>query len=37
MKVRSSIKPICKNCKVIKRNGKLRIICTDPKHKQKQG
>lgn len=37
MKVRSSIKAICKNCKVIKRNGKLRIICTDPKHKQKQG
>jgi ribosomal protein L36 len=37
MKVRSSVKKICKNCKVIKRNGKLRIICTDPKHKQKQG
>ena len=37
MKVRSSIKPICKNRKVVKRNGKLRIICTDPKHKQKQG
>lgn len=37
MKVRASVKKICKNCKVIKRNGKLRIICTDPKHKQKQG
>ena len=37
MKVRSSVKKICKNCKVIKRNGKLRIICTDPKHKQKHG
>lgn len=37
MKVRSSVKKICKNCKVIKRNGKLRIICTDPKHKQTQG
>ena len=37
MKLRASVKKICKNCKVIKRNGKLRIICTDPKHKQKQG
>lgn len=37
MKVRASVKKICKNCKIIKRNGKLRVICTDPKHKQVQG
>ncbi|MCV2525801.1 MAG: 50S ribosomal protein L36 [Candidatus Lightella neohaematopini] len=37
MKVRSSIKKICRYCKVIKRKGILRIICNDPKHKQRQG
>lgn len=37
MKVRASIKKICKNCKIIKRNGKLRVVCKDPKHKQVQG
>ncbi|HBY21422.1 MAG: 50S ribosomal protein L36 [Clostridiales bacterium GWE2_32_10] len=37
MKVRSSVKPICEKCKVIKRNGQIRIICVNPKHKQKQG
>jgi large subunit ribosomal protein L36 len=37
MKVRSSIKKICANCKVIKRQGKLVINCTNPKHKQRQG
>ncbi len=37
MKVRASVKPICKNCKVIRRKGTVRVICTDPKHKQRQG
>jgi large subunit ribosomal protein L36 len=37
MKVRTSVKPICDKCKVIKRNGIVRIICQNPKHKQKQG
>lgn len=38
MKVRSSVKTICKDCKVIKRKGVLRIVCKkNPKHKQKQG
>jgi len=37
MKVRSSVKPICEKCKVIKRKGKIRIICENPKHKQVQG
>ena len=37
MKVRPSVKPICEKCKVIKRKGKVMIICENPKHKQKQG
>jgi large subunit ribosomal protein L36 len=37
MKVRTSVKRICDKCKVIKRNGIVRIICGNPKHKQKQG
>ncbi len=37
MKVRTSVKRMCDKCKVIKRNGIIRIICENPKHKQKQG
>ncbi len=37
MKVRSSVKPICKECKVIRRKGRVWVICKDPKHKQRQG
>ena len=38
MKVRASVKPICDKCKVVKRHGKIRVICkTNPKHKQVQG
>lgn len=37
MKVRPSVKPICEKCKVIKRKGKVMVICENPKHKQRQG
>ncbi|MCX5712381.1 MAG: 50S ribosomal protein L36 [Candidatus Omnitrophica bacterium] len=37
MKVKASIKKICDKCKVIKRRGVNRIICSNPKHKQRQG
>ncbi|MDR0405136.1 MAG: 50S ribosomal protein L36 [Oscillospiraceae bacterium] len=37
MKVRPSAKKICEKCKVIKRNGKVIVICVNPKHKQRQG
>jgi large subunit ribosomal protein L36 len=37
MKVRASIKTICKNCKVIRRGGVVRVLCTNPRHKQRQG
>ena len=38
MKVRSSVKVLCKDCKVVKRGKKVMIICkSNPKHKQRQG
>jgi large subunit ribosomal protein L36 len=37
MKVRASVKKICEKCKVIKRAGIVRVICENPKHKQRQG
>lgn len=37
MKVQASVKKRCKDCKVVKRNGVIRIICSNPKHKQRQG
>ncbi|OGM34755.1 50S ribosomal protein L36 [Candidatus Woesebacteria bacterium RIFCSPHIGHO2_02_FULL_42_20] len=37
MKVRSSVKKICNNCKIVKRKGVLYVICINPKHKQRQG
>ncbi|MBU1039169.1 50S ribosomal protein L36 [Patescibacteria group bacterium] len=37
MKVRASVKPICKKCQVIRRHKRLVCICDNPKHKQRQG
>ncbi|MEK7076808.1 MAG: 50S ribosomal protein L36 [Patescibacteria group bacterium] len=37
MKVRSSVKKICTNCKTVKRGGRIYVICKNPKHKQRQG
>ena len=37
MKVKASVKKRCEKCKIIKRNGKVRVICENPKHKQRQG
>ena len=38
MKVRPSVKKMCDNCKVIKRDGTVMVICSKyPKHKQRQG
>ncbi|MBN1396550.1 MAG: 50S ribosomal protein L36 [Bacteroidetes bacterium] len=37
MKVRSSIKKLCEHCKIIRRKGTIRVICKNPKHKQRQG
>jgi len=37
MKVRSSVKKICDKCKIVRRTGVIRILCENPKHKQRQG
>jgi large subunit ribosomal protein L36 len=37
MKVRASVKKLCRNCKVIRRKGVIRVICKDGRHKQRQG
>jgi len=37
MKVRPSVKKICKNCKIVRRRRVVYVICTDPRHKQRQG
>ncbi|RLB07522.1 MAG: 50S ribosomal protein L36 [Deltaproteobacteria bacterium] len=37
MKVRSSVRKICDKCKIIKRKGVIRVICVNPRHKQRQG
>ncbi len=38
MKVKSSVRRICSSCKVVRRNGVVRVICkANPKHKQRQG
>nr|YP_009532762.1 ribosomal protein L36 [Pedobesia claviformis]AYC65331.1 ribosomal protein L36 [Pedobesia claviformis] len=36
MKNRTSVKKICKYCRLIRRKGHIRIVCIVPKHKQKQ-
>ena len=37
LKVRPSVKPMCERCRVIKRHGRTMVICTNPRHKQRQG
>ncbi|RDI95864.1 50S ribosomal protein L36 [Meiothermus sp. QL-1] len=37
MKVRTSVKRMCDKCKVIRRRGRVYVICEDPTHKQRQG
>ncbi|MAI93416.1 MAG: 50S ribosomal protein L36 [Halieaceae bacterium] len=38
MKVRASVKKMCRNCKIVRRNGVVRVVCSsDPRHKQRQG
>lgn len=38
MKVRASVKKICRHCKIVKRKKVVRVICkNDFKHKQRQG
>ena len=37
MKVTQSVKPICDKCKVLRRHGRVMVICENPRHKQRQG
>ncbi|MBI4095032.1 MAG: 50S ribosomal protein L36 [Candidatus Liptonbacteria bacterium] len=38
MKVRSSVKKMCQRCQMVRRRGRLYVICKkNPKHKQRQG
>ena len=37
MKVRASVKKMCDKCRVIRRHGRVMVICANPKHKQRQG
>lgn len=38
MKVRASVKKICDKCRIVKRKGKVYVVCqANPKHKQRQG
>jgi len=37
MKVRASIRKMCDKCRIVKRRGVLRVLCENPKHKQRQG
>ncbi|HLG51329.1 MAG: 50S ribosomal protein L36 [Chloroflexi bacterium] len=37
MKVRASVKARCEKCRIVRRKGVVRVLCTNPKHKQKQG
>ncbi|MDI6732724.1 MAG: 50S ribosomal protein L36 [Planctomycetota bacterium] len=37
MKVRPSVKRICENCQIVRRKKVVRVICSNPRHKQRQG
>jgi large subunit ribosomal protein L36 len=37
MKVQPSVKKICDKCKVIRRHGRVMVICENLRHKQRQG
>ena len=37
MKVNPSVKPLCDKRKVVRRHGRVMVICENPRHKQRQG
>jgi large subunit ribosomal protein L36 len=37
MKVQASVRKRCINCKIVRRKGVVRVICKEPRHKQRQG
>jgi large subunit ribosomal protein L36 len=36
-KTKKKVKRMCRNCKIIRRKGVVRVICTDARHRQRQG
>jgi large subunit ribosomal protein L36 len=37
MQVRASVKRRCESCRIIRRKGVVRVVCKNPRHKQRQG
>nr|YP_009994358.1 ribosomal protein L36 [Cuscuta africana]QNP08527.1 ribosomal protein L36 [Cuscuta africana] len=37
MKIRAAVRKICDKCRLIRRRGQIRVICSNPRHKQRQG
>ncbi len=37
MKVKPSVKKRCSKCKIVRRRGRVYVICKGPRHKQRQG
>nr|YP_009234674.1 ribosomal protein L36 [Meliosma aff. cuneifolia Moore 333]ADD30154.1 ribosomal protein L36 [Meliosma aff. cuneifolia Moore 333]AMD08392.1 ribosomal protein L36 [Meliosma aff. cuneifolia Moore 333]QYH50709.1 ribosomal protein L36 [Aristolochia bracteolata]WIL99259.1 ribosomal protein L36 [Meliosma myriantha var. discolor] len=37
MKIRASVRKICEKCRLIRRRGRILLICSNPRHKQRQG
>ncbi|KAG6540743.1 hypothetical protein Mapa_017879 [Marchantia paleacea] len=36
MKIRASVRKICENCRLIRRRRRIMVVCSNPKHKQRQ-
>lgn len=37
MKVSASVKKRCPKCKIVRRRGRVYVICSNTRHKQRQG
>nr|YP_009270577.1 ribosomal protein L36 [Apostasia odorata]AIY61324.1 ribosomal protein L36 [Apostasia odorata] len=37
MKTRTSVRKICEKCRLIRRHRRIIVICSNPRHKQRQG
>nr|YP_010213015.1 ribosomal protein L36 [Taxillus lonicerifolius]UBK11207.1 ribosomal protein L36 [Taxillus lonicerifolius] len=37
MKIRTSVRKICEQCRLIRKRRRIFVICSNPKHKQRQG
>ncbi|MDO8424992.1 MAG: 50S ribosomal protein L36 [bacterium] len=37
MKVQASVRKRCKDCRIVRRSGRLYVVCATKRHKQRQG